>query len=119
MTITTRRITLAASAGLIAIGITAGVRASSQNTRQDPRPFNGPRQGGPRGPMGPGGPMGFGLENPMGMLRMLGPRLGLTDAQKDQLKSLADSHRDEWKALADRAMTAHNALRDAIMADQM
>ena len=40
---------------------------------------------------GPGGPMG--------MLPMLGRQLGLTDAQKDQIKAIADSHKDEWKAL--------------------
>jgi Spy/CpxP family protein refolding chaperone len=61
----------------------------------------------------------MGLDNPMGMLRMLGPRLGLTDAQQTQLKAIADSHRDEWKALGDRVMAAHKALRDAILADQL
>jgi Spy/CpxP family protein refolding chaperone len=59
--------------------------------------------------MGPGGPLG--------MLRMLGPRLGLTDAQKDQVKTIAESHRDEWKALGDRARTAHEALHDAVTAE--
>ena len=59
--------------------------------------------------MGPG--------DPLGMLRMLGPRLGLTDAQKEQVKTIADSHRDERKALGDRARTAHEALRDAVMSE--
>jgi len=125
MSVITKRVVLAASAGLIAIGITAGVRASTQNTNtnQDPRPFSGPyggqRGGGPRGPMGPGGPMGLGADNPLGMLRMLGPRLGLSETQLAQLKSIAESHRDEWKALAERAMTARHTVRDAVMADQM
>jgi len=52
----------------------------------------------------------------MGMLPMLG-RLGLTDAQKDQLKTIAATHADEWKTLANRGRTAHMALRDAITAD--
>ena len=64
---------------------------------------------GPRGPMGPGGPMG--------RLPMLGRQLGITDAQKDQIKNIAASHRDEGKALADRARTAHQALQDAVTAD--
>jgi Spy/CpxP family protein refolding chaperone len=119
MTIVTKRVALAATAGLVVIGITAGVRASTQNTNQDPRPFSGQRDGGPRGPMGRGGPMGLGPDNPLGMLRMLGPRLGLSETQQTQLKSIAESHRDEWKALADRAMTARRTLHDAVMADQM
>jgi Spy/CpxP family protein refolding chaperone len=53
----------------------------------------------------------------MGMLPMLGARLNLTDAQKDQIKSLAASRKDEWKGLADRARTAHEALNDAVTAD--
>jgi Spy/CpxP family protein refolding chaperone len=118
MTTMTRRIALTATAGLIAIGITAGVRASAQNTSQEPRTFSGPPPGARgRGPGGPGGPMGF--ENPMGILRMLGPRLGLTEAQQTQLKTIADSHREEWKALSDRMMAAHQALREAIVADQL
>ena len=48
---------------------------------------------------------------------MLGQQLNLTDAQKDQIKSIAASHKDEWKALADRARTAHQALNEAATAD--
>ena len=64
------------------------------------------------GPMGPGGPGG-----PMGMLPMFGPRLGLTDAQKEQVKNIAESHKAEWKSIFDRARTAHDALQDAVTAD--
>jgi Spy/CpxP family protein refolding chaperone len=53
----------------------------------------------------------------MGMLPMLGPQIGLTDAQRDQIKATADSHKDEWKALADRGRAAHEALNDAVTAD--
>ena len=57
----------------------------------------------------PGGP---GMPGP-GMLPMLGPRLNLTDAQKDQIKNLSATHKDEWKALNDRALATHRALMDA------
>jgi protein CpxP len=53
----------------------------------------------------------------MGMLPMLGRDLQLTDAQKDQLKTIADSHKDDWKALADRGRSARTALNAAVMAD--
>jgi protein CpxP len=59
--------------------------------------------------MGPG--------SPLGMLRMLGPQLNLTDAQKEQVKNIAESHREEWKALADRERSAREALHLAIAAD--
>ena len=51
------------------------------------------------------------------MLPMFGREIGLTDAQRDQIKAIADAHKDEWKVLADRARTAHEALNDAITAD--
>ena len=115
MTRNTKRAVLAAvAAGAIAIGVTAGERASAQNTNQDSRPFrsDGPgRFGGPGMPGGPGGPLG--------MLRMLGPQLNLTDTQKEQIKTIAESHREEWKALGDRERLAHEALTAAIMADTM
>lgn len=116
MTRLTKRIALTLGAGLVVLGaLTAGGHVLAQNTNPDQRPFSGGRGRG--GPMGPGGRMGLGPDGPLGMLRMLGPRLGLTDAQKDQLKAIAESHREEWKGLADRARTAHEALRAAIMAD--
>lgn len=111
MTATVKRIAFGVGAGLIALGITAGVYATARNTHQDARPFSG-RGRGPGGPGRFGGPGG-----PMGMLPMLGPQLNLTGAQKDQIKTLAASHKDEWKALADRARTAHEALNDAVTAD--
>jgi Spy/CpxP family protein refolding chaperone len=111
MTGTVKRIALTVGAALMAIGVGAGayVHAQDQNTNPQPPPFRG------RG-MGPGGP-GRGLGGPMGMLPMLGARIGLTDAQKDQIKTIADSHKDEWKALANRGRAAHIALDDAITAD--
>ena len=55
----------------------------------------------------------------MGMLPMFGREIGLTDTQRDQIKTIADAHKDEWKALADRARTAHEALNDAVIADAL
>jgi protein CpxP len=53
----------------------------------------------------------------MGMLPMFGPQIGLTDTQRDQIKTIAAAHKDEWKALADRARAAHEALNDTVIAD--
>jgi len=116
---TWKRIGFGVGAALLGLAIGGGVYVSAQNTNPGPGPFSGrgfgPGGRGPGGPMGRGGPMGPG--DPMGMLRMLGPRIGLTDAQKDQIKTVAESHRDEWKALGDRARAAHEALHDAVTAD--
>src|SRR5690349_5579440 len=98
MTRLTNRIAVAVAAGALTLSAAMTAAVYAQNTNADPRPFNGPRMG--RG--GPGGPMG-GPAEALGMLRMLGDRIGLTDAQKDQLKAIADAHREEWKTLGDRA----------------
>jgi protein CpxP len=100
-----RRITLGAGAAVIAVGMAAGLYASTQNTLGEPGSFIGrrppfARMGGPLGPM-----------------RMLASKLGITDDQKQQIKTVMQSHRDEWKALADRAATAHKALHDAVTAE--
>ena len=114
MTLITKRVvTATVAAAALALGVTAGLRASAQNTNQEPRSFSG-RGIGPGGRGGLFGPDGRG---PLAMLRMLGPQLNLTDAQKEQIKSIADAHRDEWKALGDRERLAHEALTAAIMAD--
>jgi Spy/CpxP family protein refolding chaperone len=65
--------------------------------------------------MGRGGPMGFG--GPMGMFGFLGPDLSLTDAQKQQIKTIAESHKTEWQAFGERARAAHQALDAAMSAD--
>jgi protein CpxP len=107
---TTKRITLAVGAALLAVATAgAGLYAAGQNTNQAPPPFKGGRMGRMGGPGGPGGPMG--------LPPMMARQLNLTDAQKAQVKTIADSHRDEWKALGDRARAAHKALSGAITAD--
>lgn len=106
MTNTSQRIALAIGAALMALGVAAGVYASTQNTNPPPPPFMGGRQG-------PGGP-GMG---PLGPLGMIASQLGLSDTQKDQIKSVVESHGSELRDLADRARTAHRALAAAEMAD--
>jgi protein CpxP len=112
MTSTVNRLAFGFGVAIIALGAAVGtfVHAQEQNTNRQPPPFSG-RRGGPGFPGGFGGPGG-----PMGMLPMLG-RLGLTDAQKDQVKAIADSHKEDWKTLADRARTAHEGLGAAVTAD--
>ncbi len=102
MTLTTRKIALGVGSVLVAVGITAAaIAASPQNTSQGPRPFSG-RMGGPGG---------------MGMLRRFGSQLGLTDAQKDQIKTIMQSHRDELQGLGQRAADARQALHQAELTD--
>jgi periplasmic protein CpxP/Spy len=110
---TMKRFVTAIGAGVLALGIGTGLYASVQNTNQGPPPFRG-RGMGPGGP-GRGDP--FGPGGPIGMLPMLARELGITDAQKDQIKAIAESHRDEWKGLADRGRAAHQALNAAVTAD--
>jgi Spy/CpxP family protein refolding chaperone len=110
-----RRFGLAVGAALIALGVAAGVIAATQNTSAQEVPFKGDHTGPP--PMGPGA---FGRMGPMGPMGLVGPiveRLGLSDAQKDSVKTIMQSHAAEFKALAERAGTARRGLEDAVMAD--
>jgi len=112
MTATVKRMTLGFGAGLIALTAVAGVFVQAQDQNQDPQSQTGHRGRGPGGPDGPGrfgGPGG-----PMGILPMLGRDLGLTEAQRDQVKAIAESHKADWRALADRARDAHMALNEAV-----
>ena len=52
----------------------------------------------------------------MGMLPMLGRELNLTDAQRDEIRSIAESHKDEWRTLADRERAARAALNELVTA---
>src|SRR5438105_13449205 len=105
-----RIITLGVGIALLTLGVSGGIYAAQHTSHGAPPPLGGP--GGPGRFGAPGRPGG-----PMGMLPPLPPSLNLSDAQKDQVKSIADSHRDEWKALADRARPAHEALVAAEMTD--
>lgn len=110
----TRRLALLAGAAVITASI-GGAYAHAQNTSGGQGPGMG-RRGGPGGPgghFGPGGPGG-----PGGLLGPMLRRLNLTDAQREQVKSVVDSHRDDMKALADRGFSARTALQAAIAAEQ-
>jgi Spy/CpxP family protein refolding chaperone len=107
-----RKAGLSISAAVMAVGMVAGVFAATQNqnTSEPQGSFSGRR----------GGPPALGLGGPMGPIGMLGPivgRLGLSDAQKDQLKGIMQAHSDEFKTLGSQAMTAHKALEQAILLD--
>jgi|SRR5207237_1043397 len=102
MTNTVRRLGLGVGALVIALGMGAAACASIQNTAPAAGSFPG-RQGRMGGGLGP--------------LRMIAARLGLTDAQKSQIKTIMQSHGEEWKDLAARAATARKALHDAVTAD--
>jgi protein CpxP len=109
MNINYRRFGLGIGAALIALGLGAGLYAAqNQNTNPPPAPFMGRHMG--RG--GPMGPMGF-----LGPMRWAGRELGLTDAQKDQIRSILQSHRTELQAYGDRMRDARQALQAAIGAD--
>ena len=90
-------------AAVLMTGIAVGVAAQDQPQRQ------GPGVEGRRGPGGPGGrlggPGGFGLPG----LRVL----DLTDAQKEQIRTIQQSHRDDVRAIAERTRTAQRAIDQA------
>jgi Spy/CpxP family protein refolding chaperone len=52
----------------------------------------------------------------LGPLGMLMPRLGLSDAQKDQIKGIMQAHSGDTKPLGERVATARRTLEDAITA---
>jgi Spy/CpxP family protein refolding chaperone len=80
-------------AAVLLIGTVAEVAA------QDGRGRPGFARGGGPGGLGLFGPGGAGLDG-----------ANLTDAQKDQVKSIVDAHRDEMRALLDRQAQARRAL---------
>jgi len=103
MTIRTTQL-LGAGALMLALGFGA-TALSAQNTNQSARSFQGRGQGpgGPGMPGGPGGPLGM-------FLGRAGERLGLTDAQQSQIKSIADSHKSDLEALMKQVVGARRTL---------
>lgn len=93
-----------AAAALItgaAVSVASGHQAPQQGQTEGRR---GP--GGPGGRMGgPGGPGGGGLPG----LR----ELDLTDAQKEQIRTIQQSHRDEMQQIGERTRTAQRAIDEA------
>lgn len=112
MTKTMKRIGL--GLGAIMLGLSAVAAVAAQGPSGGQPPFAG--RGGPRGPGGPGGRMG-GPGGPGGAIGIPLDRLNLTDAQRDQVKSVVDSHETELRALGEKAMTARRALEQAVTAD--
>ena len=122
MTATTRAsLGFAAAAAFVAVlivGAAAGARAQNTNGAAGPLVGRGgPQrnsQGGPGGRFGgrggPGGPMG----GPMGALGPIMRQVNLTDAQREQVRSIVESHRDEMQALGERARPAHDALEETL-----
>ena len=115
MTTTMTRLAIGLGAHVLAIGLGAGVYASTQD--QLPGRFDRPfmaQRGGPGGPGsfgGRGGPMGPGA---LGLPPMVIEELGLSDTQKEQIRSIADSRRDEVRTLAERSASARQALETAV-----
>jgi len=107
-----------------AIGFATTVKLSArpgQSGGQDPAVQGGGRGPGMmmgRGMMGPGGPgMRGGPGGPFGLAGLPMRELGLTDAQREQVKAVMESHRADQKAIGDRMQKARKALHDAIAAD--
>ena len=66
------------------------------------------------GGFGPGHAMGRGFGGPgMRMFGRLGKELGITDAQRQQIKTIMQQHREEIGPLAKTALDAREALMDA------
>jgi Spy/CpxP family protein refolding chaperone len=107
--------TLALSLGL-SLGL-AGAAAAQPGPGPDGGGHFGPGgkgSGGPGGPGGPGGRMG----GPLGGLLGLHPdlplaALNLTDAQREQVRTIMQGHREEGQALMQKGQSAIEALRKA------
>ena len=91
--------------GAVVLGLSAVAAVSAQGQGSGQPPFAG-RRGGPGGPGGPMGTMGIPLN-----------RLDLTDAQREQVKSIMESHQTELRTLGEKAMTVRRALDKAVTAD--
>ena len=108
------RLSLAAGALALIVGVAAPLAARDGQGPQGPPPGGGPPFGG----LGRGGPRGPG--GPMGRLGDLGPALRhaqVTEDQQQQIKSVMDSHRDEFRALGERMKTARDGMRAVVEAD--
>ncbi len=108
---TMTRITTAAAVGLLLVGSLGATRVAAQ--------FRGPMGPGGMGRagMGPGayaarrgGATAFGLR--------LG-QLGLTEAQRDQVRTILDSHRAEQQAAREKLVAARKALDAAMTAEAL
>ena len=108
MTLTRTTKFLTAALAVITLGLGSIAMAQSQAQPGDGGGHRGGRHFG-RG-FGPGGPGGPGLP-----LR----ELGLTDAQREQVKAIFDSHKDEFQAIGERMKTARQAQLAAVEAQPL
>jgi Spy/CpxP family protein refolding chaperone len=107
---------LTAAAGLVAL-CAAGIAPFVQ--AQDAQPA--PPMGRMRGP-GPGSGFGPPPGGPMGLLGELGRglrELGLSDAQREQIRGILQSRESEMREIGDRLRSAHEALNAVITADSI
>jgi Spy/CpxP family protein refolding chaperone len=63
------------------------------------------------------GPGGVGRLGPMSLVGHIVERLGLSDTQKESVKTIMQSQAGEFKALAERLGAARRGLEEAVMAD--
>ncbi len=107
-----------------AIGFATTVQLAARNdqggAQQEPAAQGGRRGAGMMGQdmMGPGGPgMRGGPGGRGGMFGLPMRELDLTDAQRQQVRTIMESHRDAQRAIGDRMQAARKALRAAIEAE--
>ena len=91
-------------AGVLLVGTVAEVAAQDGRGR----PGAARRGGGGPGGLGLLGPGGVGLDG-----------ANLTDAQKEQVRSIVESHRDEMRGLLDRQAEARRALAASVERGQV
>lgn len=92
------------AAGLVAALAGGAAIAVAQSPQGGGPGIGGPGRGGMRG-----GPRGFG--GPMGDLGLRG--IDLTDAQRDQLRTIMESHKQEFEAVRTKLREAHQGLATA------
>jgi Spy/CpxP family protein refolding chaperone len=106
MTFQTKRLpallSIGAGALILAVGFGAAATVSAQNTSQAAPPFHG-RGFGPGGPGMPGGPLAM-------FLGRAAERLGLSDAQQSQIKTIAESHKSDMQSVFKQVADARRTL---------
>jgi Spy/CpxP family protein refolding chaperone len=94
----------------VAVALLAGAGAATLAAREQGP--GGPGRGGLMGRRGPGGPGGFG-----GPVALPLRELGLTETQREQVRTAVDAHKGEFDALRTRMQTARTALNAAVTGD--
>ena len=95
----------------IAAGLVAALAGVTIAWAQDPQPGPGIEQRGPRGRGARLGPGGRGPD-------LLGLRgIELTDAQREQVRSIMDSHQAEFQQVHQKVREGHRTLAEATNAD--